>query len=294
MPPERRGVARDDVRLLVASPDGVSHRRFRDLPAILVAGDLLVVNTSATLPAALSARRADGHASLVHFSGWVDATRWIVEVRRDDNHGPDLDRVAGDVLRLPGGVVLTLEQPYPDARSRPSRLWIATADPSVEPIGYLHTHGRPITYRHVTAELPLSDRQTVYAAEPGSAEMPSAGRPFTANLLVRLVSAGVTVAPLTLHAGVSSPELHEPPAPERYSVPDSTARLVALTRRAGGRVVAVGTTVARALETVGDSGDGRGAHGWTELVLGPHRPARVVTGLITGLHMPEFEPPPAP
>ncbi|TMC46937.1 MAG: S-adenosylmethionine:tRNA ribosyltransferase-isomerase, partial [Chloroflexi bacterium] len=138
------------------------------------------------------------------------------------------------------------------------------------------------------ARYPLSDHQTVYATEPGSAEMASAGRPFTAPLLVRLVARGVAVAPIVLHAGVSSPELHEPPLPERFAVPASTARLVEATAATGRRVVAVGTTVVRALETVaGVDGRVRPARGWTDLVLGPDRPARVVTGLVTGLHAPE-------
>jgi S-adenosylmethionine:tRNA ribosyltransferase-isomerase len=115
--------------------------------------------------------------------------------------------------------------------------------------------------------------------------MPSAGRPFTHRLLVRLMVRGVAVAPLLLHTGVSSPEKHEPPMPERFKVPEATARLVNATRAAGGRVVAVGTTVTRALETVADpSGTVAAGSGWTDLVLGPDRPARVVTGLVTGLH----------
>jgi S-adenosylmethionine:tRNA ribosyltransferase-isomerase len=118
--------------------------------------------------------------------------------------------------------------------------------------------------------------------------MPSAGRPFTATLLVRLMAAGVTVAPVVLHAGVASPELHEPPSPERFVVPAATARLVASTRAAGRRVVAVGTTVVRALETVAElDGSVSPGQGWTDLVLSPARPARVVTGLISGLHEPE-------
>jgi S-adenosylmethionine:tRNA ribosyltransferase-isomerase len=118
--------------------------------------------------------------------------------------------------------------------------------------------------------------------------MASAGRPFTDRLLVRLMARGIAVVPLVLHTGVSSPELHEPPSPERFAVPDGTARLVNATRRAGSRVVAVGTTVTRALETVtGEDGVAQAGQGWTDLVLGPDRPARAVTGLITGLHAPE-------
>ena len=280
-------MARDEVRLLVATPAGLSHRRFRDLPQVLDAGDLLVINTSATVPAALTGQREDGGLALVHVSGWLAPARWVVEIRCHGNRGPDLGAADGDVLQLPGDVTLTLEHPYPDAGARRSRLWVAALRPVVEPVAYLGAHGRPIAYGHLADGLSLSDHQTVYADEPGSAEMPSAGRPFTAELLVRLMAAGIIVAPLRLHAGVSSPEFHEPPAPERYSVPGSTARLVMDADRAGKRVVAVGTTVVRALETMAETGNAGGGGGWTDLVLGPNRPARVVSGLITGLHTPE-------
>jgi S-adenosylmethionine:tRNA ribosyltransferase-isomerase len=288
LPPERRGLPRDGVRLLVARPERVSHHSFADLPGLLEPGDLVVVNTSATLPAALTVRNGGGRTALLHVSGWFDASTWIVELRRHDNGGPDLAVSTGDQLTLPGGVTLTAVRPYPDATAGVSRLWQAAVVPPTELVAYLREHGRPIAYNHLAASVPLSDHQTVYADQPGSAEMASAGRPFTAKLLTRLMTAGITVAPLTLHAGVSSPEFHEPPAPERYLVPESTARLVSATRHAGRRVVAVGTTVVRALETVA-SADGhvRGASGWTDLVLGPECPARVVTGMVTGLHMPE-------
>jgi S-adenosylmethionine:tRNA ribosyltransferase-isomerase len=286
VPPERRGVPRDGVRLLVATAAGVSHRRFHDLPEVLDAGDLLVVNTSATVPAALTGQRNDGPAR-VHVSSWLDDSHWVVEIRCHGNRGPDLSAAAGDVVQLPGGVTLSLAQPYPAVNARPSRLWMAVVTPATKPVDYLATHGRPISYSHRADGLSLSDHQTVYAAEPGSAEMPSAGRPFTAELLVRLMQAGITVAPLILHAGVSSPEFHEPPAPERYSVPESTARLVTEAQRSGSRVIAVGTTVVRALETMAEAGDARSSSGWTDLVLGPDRAARLVTGLVTGLHLPD-------
>lgn len=134
---------------------------------------------------------------------------------------------------------------------------------------------------------PLSAYQTVFATHPGSAEMASAGRPFTDALVTRLVARGVVLAPVTLHAGVSSPEQGEPPMPERYSVPPVTARLMEVVRAAGGRVVAVGTTVTRALESAAsDDGVVRPGSGWTDLVLGPERSARVVDGLVTGWHAP--------
>jgi S-adenosylmethionine:tRNA ribosyltransferase-isomerase len=288
-PPERRGVPRDGVRLLVVRQGGVSHRRFRDLPAELEAGDLLVVNTSATLPAALDATRRDGRAAAVHVSTALDDGDWVVEVRRAGGAGRALDAVRGERLRLPDGRRLRLVEAYPDHGGRgANRLWRARPRPAVDLSWYLARHGRPIAYGHLARRFPLSDHQNVYATAPGSAEMPSAGRPFTAPLLVRLMARGVTVAPVVLHAGVSSPEVSEPPPPERFEVPADTARLVRSAAAAGRRVVAVGTTVARALESAaGPDWTVRAASGWTDLVLGPDRPARVVTGLVTGLHEPE-------
>jgi S-adenosylmethionine:tRNA ribosyltransferase-isomerase len=152
---------------------------------------------------------------------------------------------------------------------------------------YLQRHGRAIRYGYVPRPVPLAQYQTIFGREPGSAEMPSAGRPFDADLVVELVTRGVAIAPITLHTGVSSPDVGEPPQPERFRVPMTTAELVNAARLRGGRVVAVGTTVTRALESVADErGFVRPGGGWTELVLGPQRPARVVTGLITGWHAP--------
>ena len=287
-PPERRGIARDAVRLLVAARHGIAHHRFRDLPELLVPGDLVVVNTSATVAAALDARRPDRRPAPVHVSAALDDGRWVVELRRRDGRGPDLDARAGETLHLPDGRTLRLEAPYPDAEATPTRLWTARVTPSVPALDYLARHGRPIGYGHLAARFPLSDHQTVYATEPGSAEMPSAGRPFTAPLLVRLMARGIVVAPIVLHAAVSSPELHEPPLPERFAVPATTARLVNETRAAGRRVIGVGTTAVRAIESAADEeGTAHAVAGWTGLVLGPERPARAVSGLITGLHPPE-------
>ncbi len=287
-PPERRGVPRDGVRLLVARPGLVKHRRFHDLPELLEPGDLVVVNTSATLPAALDGRRADGRHAPVHVSTALDDGDWVVEVRRPDGNGPDLTVTRGQTLRLPGRVHLRLAMSYPDPTAAVSRLWRATADPTPSLREYLARHGRPVRYGYLRKQFPLADYQTVFATDPGSAEMASAGRPFTTSLVVRLITRGIVVAPVVLHAGVSSPELPEPPTPERFQVSSTTAGLVNHVRAVGGRVVAVGTTTVRALESAAAAdGTVRSASGWTDLVLGADRPARAVTGLVTGLHAPE-------
>jgi S-adenosylmethionine:tRNA ribosyltransferase-isomerase len=286
-PPEDRGLLRDEVRLMAVRPSGVEHRRFRDLPELFEPGDLVVVNTSATLPARIDARGADDRLVPLHVSTELDDGSWVVEIRRPHNDGPDLGVEPGTVLLLPGDVWLHLQEPYPRPAAG-SRLWRARTDPHVAAAVYLPAHGRPIGYGHLSREVRLSELQNVYADEPGSAEMASAGRPFSRRVITRLAARGIPVVPLTLHTGVSSPELHEPPYPEWFRVPEVTARLVASTRAAGRRVVAVGTTVTRALETATDDGGAvRAVEGWTDLVLGPDRPARTVTGLVTGLHLPE-------
>jgi S-adenosylmethionine:tRNA ribosyltransferase-isomerase len=283
-PAEVRGSGRDDVRLLVASPRGLTHARFPDLPSYLRPGDLLVVNNSATLAAAVDGRRADGTPVTVHFATALDDGAWVVELRPYGRAtGPVTDAYEAERVALPAGACLTLDQPY---ESGP-RLWRARVAVEGGVPALLQRHGRPITYAYVTRPWPLTAYQTVFATTPGSAEMPSAARPFTTELVTRLVSDGVTIAPVTLHTGVSSPEAGEAPLPERYAVPARTAALVNLTRQEGGRVIAVGTTVTRALETVATTdGTARPGAGWTDLVLGPDRPARIVDGLISGWHAP--------
>ena len=306
-PPEQRGLSRDGVRMLLATGNRTDHLHFRDLPTVLAPGDLVVVNTSATLPAALRGRlrAATGvEPAPVHVATALDASTWVLEVRRPDGRGPQLHLPTGLRVDLPDGVQATLVAPFPRADPGGTRLWRAAvrrvshggADasrvdvvgPAPELTAYLARHGRPITYGYLRVAFPLSDYQTIFARQPGSAEMPSAGRPFTERLVVDLATRGIAVVPIVLHAGVSSPELHEPPAPERFAVPASTARLVNAARAGGGRVVAVGTTVVRALETCADAdGTVRAGTGWTDLVLGPGRPARAVTGVVTGLHEPK-------
>jgi S-adenosylmethionine:tRNA ribosyltransferase-isomerase len=290
-PPEARGLGRDGVRLLVATPDAVWHSHFAELPRYLKPGDLLVVNTSATQPAAVDGRLRDGARRVtVHFSTALDDGSWLVELRpRERATGPVRDAVAGQRVDLPGGATLTLLAGYPGGGPGSDRLWRASVNTDVRRL--LTTNGRPIAYGYVTKRWPLPAYQTVFARTTddadGSAEMPSAGRPFSTGLVTELVTTGVAVVPVTLHTGVSSLEKHEPPLPERFRVPASTARLVNATRAGGGRVVAVGTTVTRALETVADEdGTVRAGDGWTELVLGPDRPARTVDGLVTGWHEP--------
>ncbi|MGW0971980.1 S-adenosylmethionine:tRNA ribosyltransferase-isomerase [Streptomyces sp. NPDC002516] len=292
VPAEQRGPGRDrdSVRLLVSRGMEVSHHAFVELPRLLRAGDLLVVNTSATLAAAVDG--LIGHARVVvHFSTRGDDGRWAVELRDPDGRGTTRARAggpAGTEVCLPGDGRLVLEEPL---AARGSRLWWGrVADTDV--LGLLRRYGRPIRYSYTERDQPLSVYQTVFALPSddgaGSAEMPSAARPFTARLVAELVSRGVQFAPVVLHTGVASAEAHEPPYPERYEVPAVSARLINAARAGGGRIVAVGTTAVRAVESAtGEDGLVRAAQGWTGLVVTPERGVRAVDGLLTGLHEPE-------
>ncbi|MEU5517624.1 S-adenosylmethionine:tRNA ribosyltransferase-isomerase [Streptomyces griseoaurantiacus] len=355
VPAERRGpgLGRDAVRLLVSRGTEVTHHAFPELPGLLRAGDLLLVNTSPTLAAAADGRLGSDRV-VVHFSTRGEDGRWAVELRAPDGRGttrPQAGGPAGAVVELAEGVRLVLEEPL---AAGSERLWWAravapwardgrvrggnalgggahdggardgeatgadatgtdardggTADAGtrdggaagrvVHPSGVadvpglLRRHGRPIRYAYTERDQPLSAYQTVFALPgadgAGSAEMPSAARPFTPRLVAELVSRGVQFAPLTLHTGVASAEAHEPPYPERFAVPEASARLVNAARAGGGRVVAVGTTAVRAVESAaGADGIVRACAGWTDLVVTPGRGVRVVDGLLTGLHEPE-------
>ena len=287
-PPEARGLARDDVKLLVATrSDGVIRdSAFRELPKLLAPGDLLVVNVSATIPAAVQATRSDSSSVQVHFSTRVprlDDT-WRVAELRDDRGGRPARGHAGELIELRGGAMVELVAPYASG----PRLMLTRYHGPMPLLEYLERYGEPIRYAHSRGQWPLAAYQNVYATTPGSSEMASAGRPLTAELIARLAAAGVLLAPITLHAGVSSLERNEPPFPEQFEVPDTTAALVAAVRGWGGRVVAVGTTVVRALETVARTDRTiEPGSGWTSLVITPKRGLRAVDGLITGWHDPE-------
>jgi S-adenosylmethionine:tRNA ribosyltransferase-isomerase len=282
-PPEARGLARDGVRLMVArrSNGSLVHSRFNELPQFLDEGDLVVINTSAQIPAAIPATLPDMTAVELRLSTPMPDGRWLAELRLgDERFGGGSD---GERLELPGGASAVLASRYADSR----RLWLTELQ-LPEPLeSYLAEHGRPIRYGYVSGEWPLEAYRNVYAVEPGSVEPPSAGRPFTHQLLTRLLGKGVLVAPIVLHTGVSSLERDERPYPEWYRVPEHTAELVNAVRSRGGRVIAVGTTVARALETV-TSPDGvtTPGEGWTSLVISPERGLHAIDGLITGLHEP--------
>ena len=301
-PPEARGLARDEVRLMVSrlSDNRIAHTRFSHFPDFLRPGDVLVINTSATINAAFEAVREaldrSMNAVVLHLSTALseNGRQWVVELRRRSPNGtsPLPDAEAGERIRLPVGGIAQLVEPYltgaDELSNGRTRLWIAELTLPEPTLAYASRYGSPIRYAYAERQWPLEYYQNVFASEPGSAEMPSAGRPFTQAMLDRLARKGVRIAPLVLHAGVSSLDADENPYPERYRVPSETAEAVNNGRSHAGRIIAVGTTVVRALETVADdNGRIRSDHGWTDLVITPERGLRTVDAILTGLHGPK-------
>jgi S-adenosylmethionine:tRNA ribosyltransferase-isomerase len=288
-PPEARGLARDDVRLMVSHlrDDSIQQARFRDIAGFLRPGDVIVVNTSATINAALDARTSSGRALELHLSTRLSARDWVIELRTPGPKGttPFFDTAPGDRIALPADGAATITSAY--SRGRPARLWRATLDlPKTLP-RYLAEHGFPIRYSYVRERWPLEYYQTAFGTEAGSAEMPSAGRGFTPQLITQLVARGIEVVPVLLHTGVASLEANEQPYPEYFRVSEQSARRLTTARTERRRILAIGTTVVRTLETVTDpDGVTHSGQGWTDVVVTTVRPVRGVNGILTGFHEP--------
>jgi S-adenosylmethionine:tRNA ribosyltransferase-isomerase len=287
-PPEARGIARDGVRMMVAHRLArvIEHSRFDRIAEHLAAGDALVVNVSRTLPAAVTAISPRGEELVLHFSSPypADERLWIVEPRLPAGPGttPFRGARAGDRLALPGGASIDLRAPYLG-----ERLWVARPRLVGSVESYLGRRGGPIRYAYAAGDWDMDAYQTIFGIEPGSAEMPSAGRPFTSRTLAALAARDVQVVPIVLHCGVSSLEDGESPLPERFAVSRASAARLNAARGAGGRVIAIGTTAVRALESAADAGGHvHAASGWTDVVIGPDRAVAAVDGLLTGWHEP--------
>lgn len=278
-PPELRAGSRDAVRLLVSTPAGHHHSCFVNLANFLRPRDLLVVNRSATLNVSLPAEGRVGSFLLnlsTHYGGgvWLAEPRWAF-----DSPGP-LPLVVGETFTA-AGLPATFLHPYPGL----PRLWFVHFGGDVR--AAMARCGRPIRYGHAPKPFPLASYQTVFGDLPGSAEMPSAARPFSERVLECLDARGVGRAAITLHTGVSSLDATDTLPPEPFSVPAETVAAIERTKAAGGRVVAVGTTVVRAVESAFYGGALHATQGFTRLYLRPGRCVNVVDGLVTGFHAPE-------
>lgn len=283
LPPEKRGHGRDDVRLLVTSRGGHRHARFEDLPTFLERGDLLVVNESAAIPASLAAEGRLGPI-LLNLSTRFRPDLWIAEPRWAAGKPGPLPVEPGEELRV-GAAGVRLLSEYPGI----PRLWFALADRPFDAL--VADVGRPIHYGYTDA-WPLDVYRTEFSRVPGSAEMPSAARPITPRVRASLEEAGIGFAPILLHAGVSSLEIESPTVegqamyPEPFSVSPGTALAVNRTHAAGHRVIAVGTTAVRALESAWTPEGVRAVSGFTRVFVNPDRGAHAVDGLLTGFHDP--------
>jgi S-adenosylmethionine:tRNA ribosyltransferase-isomerase len=289
---------RQDARLLHIAPGAASFRdrRFADLPSLLAAGDLLVVNDAATLPASLRGRTEAGEVEVRLASEGATPSCWTAVLfgagdwrqRTEDRPSPPA-LGTGAVVDFARDLSARIERVFPlsprlvDLRfdREGEELWSA-----------LYRVGRPVQYSYLCGPLSLGQVQTTFGARPCSVEMPSAGRPLTTALLRDLRRRGVEVAALTHAAGLSAcgdPAVDAAlPFPEAYAIPAATVEAIRRTREAGGRVVAVGTTVVRAIEgsAADHGGEVRAGAGLTGLRITKGFAPAVVDGLLTGLHEP--------
>lgn len=290
-PPEARGIARDEVKLLVVNraTQEVTNTTFSHIASYLEPGDVVVVNTSSTIPGRLESRY-QGQSFYVHLATKLTESEYILE-RRTEKGGPDRRPFSpGDTIDIydpmTQSVVTTVQVMH---RFHPnSRLWKVRS--SVDLFHIANDIGTPIRYNYVRDAVDTLAYRTIFARQPGSAEMPSASRPFTHRALKELGARGVQICSLVLHTGVSSHEVetdldHHPVLPEWYDIPLATAALVNKAKQSGRRVIAVGTTVVRALESAAlVDGQVQSGSNWTTHLITPSSPPSVVTGLVTGMH----------
>src|SRR5438105_2379336 len=292
-PPERRGIRRDQVRLLVIerATGRIEHSRFDKIDNYLRAGDLLVFNSSRTLPASLRGCCAThGPCMEVRLAERLPDDSWLALLlcERGDPFGCGLR--AGMQIEFAEGLAATVLERDENI----PRLWqLRFSISGTQLVDLIYRLGKPIRYEYVSAPWDLDYYQTVYAKEPGSAEMPSAGRAFTWKLLLDLKRRGIQSAYIVLHTGLSSymdDELDRahPASEEEYFVSATTAEKINRARKSGGRMIAVGTSAVRALESaVDESGHVRAQHGYTRLRIDNKHRLKAVDGLLTGLHEPE-------
>jgi len=291
LPTEERGLRRDDVRLLVTADDGkvVKHSHFHQLTEFLQPGDLLVVNTSATVAAAIPLHLPNGNEGVLHLSNQLKNGRWLVEIRAIENNKTKRWKKGQEamLLNLPNGGQLQLKQRFYNNHHLLDLWEVDLLLPkSIET--YLHENGRAIRYSYSDKHYPLSYYQTQFSTTMGSAEMPSAARGFTVELVEKLIAKGVDIVPVLLHTGVSSLELDEKPYPEYMEISAISAQKINEAKQNGARVIAVGTTAIRALESaVDENNQVKAFKGHTELFIDHDYKMKIADALLTGFHEPE-------
>jgi S-adenosylmethionine:tRNA ribosyltransferase-isomerase len=296
-PPEARGLSRDDVRLLVIDRDTheTAHARFNELPNYLQRSDLLVFNRSRTLPVVLSGKdKTNGTPIQLRLAEHLSDDSWLgllVCIGKDgDTCGFACGLSEGMEIIFPGG----LEAKVLNKDTRINRLWrLQFNQPKSKLVETLYRFGRPVRYEYVEHAWPIDLYQNVYASEPGSSEMPSAGRAFTWRLMFDLKRQGIKSTSILLHTGLSSYldddlDASHPASEEELAIDTKAAEAINHARMAGGRIIAVGTTVVRALESVSDEhGFVHPCHEYTRLRIDAGHKLICADGLITGMHEPE-------
>ena len=292
-PPERRGIARDRVRLMVINRNTyqVEHTHFNNLAQFLRSGDLLVFNTSRTLPAAIDGCEVpNGSCIQIRLAQHLPDGSWLALLLCQQGNPFLCGLQSGMEIDFGQG----LSAKVYDQDEHIPRLWkLRFSKSGTELMDLLYRLGHPIRYEYVSAPWDLDYYQTVYAKEPGSAEMPSAGRAFTWKLLFDLKRRGIETAHIVLHTGLSSYmddelDAQHPASEEEYFISQTAANKINRTHQQGGRVIAIGTTVVRALESVADqTGKLEAGHGYTRLHITSEHELKTVDGLLTGLHEPE-------
>jgi S-adenosylmethionine:tRNA ribosyltransferase-isomerase len=288
-PTEERNLSRDEVRLLVTTSSGqIDHTTFSHLDKHLRSGDVLVVNTSATVPSALPVTLPHGGKGVVHLSNQINAHEWLLEIR-EIRENKTIRWKAGEEgmsFHLPAGGSITLKRRFYQDHQLLD-LWVAGLHITQPPEAYLAAHAYPIQYDKLDERYPLAYYQTFFSFHPGSSEMPSAGRGFTLDLVEKLLKKGVAFAPVLLHTGVSSLEENEAPYPEYMEVSPVSAAMINTAKSQGRRIIAVGTTAIRAIESaVNAAGTLVPYRGNTTLFIDESYSMKVTDGLLTGFHEP--------
>ncbi|NND32147.1 MAG: S-adenosylmethionine:tRNA ribosyltransferase-isomerase, partial [Saprospiraceae bacterium] len=286
-PTEQRNISRDAVRLLISRDSGkIVHSHFRNLPEYLSPNDVLVINTSATLPSAFPIELPGEKKGMVHLSTPISDREWLVEIReiRDDRTIRWTEGKKEMVFQLPANSFLKLKGKFYRDREL-LHLWVGALELSENMQSYMARYGRPIKYVNLSKSYPIDFYQTFFSFHPGSAEMPSAGRGFTKSLVNKLMQKGIIFAPILLHTGVSSLEENEPPYPEYFEIDPISAAIINKAKRDGNRVIAVGTTAVRALESATDEmGNVISYKGNSNLYITGDYSMKTVDGLLTGFH----------
>ena len=290
LPTEERNIARDEVQLLVTSKDGVeAHTFFRNFADFFQAGDVLVVNTSATQAAAFSLILPDGKEGRIHFSTQINKHEWLAEIRavKGNKTVRWQQGEANMQFQLVEGLSIRLVSNFYKNKAM-LNLWRVRVAADKDFQSYLTDYGQPIRYENLDKSYPLDYFQTAFSFHAGSSEMPSAGRGFTPQLIDKLLQKGVVFAPILLHTGVSSLEENESPYPEYFEVNPISAAILNHAKRNGNRVIAVGTTAVRAVESATNAaGKVIPEKGHTNLYIKSDYRMKTVNGLLTGFHEPK-------